>query len=172
MNNQCLFEPSQLDRIEAKLDQLLAKKKPGKPRASKDDYPEWFEELWKAYPKRAGSNPKRKAYHAANTRLNGLNLPNAELFEKANKLGYGTQRYAAFCDATGKTGTEFVMQAATFFGPDKHYENDWTIPAKAEKIPHDDDEMVAWASKKGFRDPKLGESYFQYRKALEAWGRS
>ena len=157
---------AQLDRIEAKLDQLLAKKKPGKPRASKvPTYTAGFTASWLSYPKRAGSNPKAKAYSAYKKRMIELN----DGFEVVQK---GVVRYAKFCDATGKTGTEFVMQAATFFGPDKHYENDWTIPAKAEKIPHDDDEMVKWASEKGFRDPKLGESYFQYRKALEAWGRS
>ena len=45
----------------------------------------------------------------------------------------GAASYRAYCDATGKTGTEFVKQAATFFGPDKHYLELWEIPdAKPE----------------------------------------
>ena len=121
--------PTQLDRIEAKLDQLLAKKKP-KARASKKVlYPFWFESIWAAYPKRAGSNPKAKAWSAINARLKAMSGNDGRYVAHEYML-LGTIKYAKFCDATGKTGTEYVMQAATFFGPDKHYENDWTIPKK------------------------------------------
>ena len=41
----------------------------------------------------------------------------------------GAERYASFCDATGKTGTEYVSQAATFLGPDKRFLEDWALPA-------------------------------------------
>ena len=108
-------------RIEDKLDQLLAKKK-RKPRSATSDYPDWFEDMWINYPKRAGSNPKGRAMTAVSARLQlHTGLYNIDLEQ-------GVERYRKFCDATGKTGTEFVMQAATFFGPDKHYENDWAIP--------------------------------------------
>jgi hypothetical protein len=43
----------------------------------------------------------------------------------------GTRRYAEFCKSTGKVGTEYVMQAATFFGPDQRYLEPWTLPASA-----------------------------------------
>jgi hypothetical protein len=78
----------------------------------------------------------------------------------------GAQRYAAFCDATNKTGTEFVMQAATFFGPDKHYENDWAIPGQKETIPADERECIAWGEKRGIH-PRPGESMWDFRKRLE-----
>ncbi len=37
----------------------------------------------------------------------------------------GVRRYAEFCKTEGKTGTEFVMMAATFCGPDEHYKEKW-----------------------------------------------
>lgn len=40
----------------------------------------------------------------------------------------GTMRYAAFCSATFKVGTEFVKQAATFYGPSLHFEEQWEVP--------------------------------------------
>ena len=116
---------AQLDRIEAKLDQLLAKKKPAKPRLSKAEYPDWFKKLWSAYPKRAGNNPKKSAYSKAKARLDE-NKDGLYWFE----LLKGTQRYKRYCRATEKIDTEYVLQAATFFGTDKGYEKDWTIPKK------------------------------------------
>lgn len=113
----------QLDRIEAKIDTLLAKKKT-KPRASKKhEYSTvWLDKVWRAYPKRSGSNPKHRAYCAWEARVSD-GEGYAEMFA-------GLQRYIHFCAATDILGTCYVMQAATFFGPDKHYENDWTIPKK------------------------------------------
>ena len=123
-------QTAQLDRIEAQNAEILAllkKKKRVSRGATAYQYPEVFEQIWRAYPKRAGGNGKQKAYHAMRGRSVGMSREE-EAFYYANKVFNGVHRYAKFCDATGKTGTEFVMQAATFFGPDKHYENDWTIP--------------------------------------------
>ena len=41
----------------------------------------------------------------------------------------GARRYAEFCRVTGKLETEYVMQAATFFGPDRRYLEAWAAPA-------------------------------------------
>jgi hypothetical protein len=131
----------QLDRIEQMLIKLTAPKKKPVARASKDVYPEWFEELWKAYPKRAGSNPKGRAWFAAQKRNDDYleDSPFNSMIENEGseifRMMCGIERYVAFCEATGKTGTELVLQAATFFGPDKHYENDWTIPAPKHQGP-------------------------------------
>lgn len=38
----------------------------------------------------------------------------------------GINRYAAYCEAN-HTEPRFVKHAATFFGPDRHYLNDWTV---------------------------------------------
>lgn len=120
--NDLFNNQTQLDRIEAKLDLLLAPKKKPKPKSSKSEYPDWFEFMWKVYPKRAGNNPKGKAMSACSARFK----EDKSLCD--SDLSYAVDKYAKFCDATGKTGTELVMHAATFFGPDKHYENSWEIP--------------------------------------------
>jgi len=155
-------EPSQLDRIEAKLDELLArKKKPVKAKSATEEYPGEFLDVWRIYPKRSGSNPKGKAFSAFNKRIDEGDSWH-ELFD-------GAENYHRYCDATGKVGTEFVMQAATFFGPERHYENDWTIPASVTKakVPKDNDEMLSWAVNRGMRQPHQGESWNQYRAYVE-----
>lgn len=82
-----------------------------------------FDAVWQAYPKRAGGNPRAAAVRAYAARLReGVD-------EEA--LLAGTRRYAAFIRATGKERTEYVKQAATFFGPDRHWEEPWDIPATA-----------------------------------------
>lgn len=78
-----------------------------------------FEDAWAKYPDRPG-NSRATALKAWNARI-------AQGVDAAVMLG-GVVRYAAFCDATGKTGTEFVKQAATFFGPGEHYLAGWEKP--------------------------------------------
>lgn len=92
------------------------------PRETAPD-PEWFLDFKLAYPERHGDQGWRKALRAANARM-------AEGHTPQEFIG-GAQRYAAFCAATGKTGTEFVKQAATFLGPDKAFLLPWEIPASA-----------------------------------------
>lgn len=41
----------------------------------------------------------------------------------------GVKRYAAYARVTGSIGTQFVKQAATFFGPDRHFEESWQAPS-------------------------------------------
>jgi biotin operon repressor len=82
-----------------------------------------FEQAWQAYPKRAGGNSKSAAFKAWNARQNDGVKPEAML--------EGVKRYAAYVRATGSTGTQFVKQAATFFGPDRHFDEAWTPPATA-----------------------------------------
>lgn len=95
----------------------------GKPISKKPEYSLDFELVWTEYPKRAGGNPKATAYKHWKARI-------AEGTTPAD-LRAGVQRYAAFIRATGKLGTEYVKQAATFFGPDRHFEESWTPPAAA-----------------------------------------
>lgn len=86
----------------------------------KIEYSPEFLELKAIYPKRCGGNPWPRAFKAYNTRI---------------KQGYtheeikaGLIRYATFCEKTGKTGSEFVLQAATFFGPDERWEEEYELP--------------------------------------------
>ncbi len=90
-------------------------------RTVKREYSPEFETAWQAYPKRAGGNPKPSAYKAWNARLHEGVTP--------ENLLAGVKRYAAFVAATGKLGSEYVKQAATFFGPDRHFDETWQAPS-------------------------------------------
>ncbi|HEY4437652.1 MAG TPA: hypothetical protein VGN40_15995 [Lelliottia sp.] len=91
------------------------------PVAKKNNYPLEFEEVWAIYPKRAGGNSKGDAFKAWNARVKS-GVTQQDIFD-------GVQRYAEFVTATGKLNTEYVKQAATFFGPAGHYAEAWTPPA-------------------------------------------
>jgi uncharacterized protein YdaU (DUF1376 family) len=81
-----------------------------------------FEEFWQAYPPRAGGNPKNRAAKAYSARLHEGHTP--------SEILAGAKRYADFIRDTGKAGTEFVLQAATFLGPDKRFRDEWDKPSK------------------------------------------
>lgn len=72
-----------------------------------------FETCWAKYPKRAGGNSKKAAHKAWAARIReGVT---AEVLDAA------VQAYASEMIAKGKVGTEYVKQAATFFGPNEHW---------------------------------------------------
>lgn len=79
-----------------------------------------FEMAWNFFPKRYGGNPKIKALKAWRARIEA-GVPPQEIID-------GTARYAKFIRATGKEGTEFVQQAATFFGPNQNWKELWETP--------------------------------------------
>ncbi len=82
--------------------------------------PAGFLDAWQLYPKRAGSNPRDRALKAWRARIAEANTE--------DELLSGVRRYAAFVRATSKEGTEYVQQAATFFGPSKGFLEAWTAP--------------------------------------------
>lgn len=87
-----------------------------------DAGPPLFAQAWAQFPKRSGNNPRLDALKAWKARLaQGVN---------PDEMLAGVCRYAAFCDATGKVGTEHIMRGSTFFGPGKPYEQDFTPPQK------------------------------------------
>ena len=98
----------------------------GPTRNAKQDYSPEFEEAWQAYPKRAGGNPKPSAWKSWSARIR-------EGVKPADMLA-GVQRYAAYITATGKANSEYVKQAATFFGPDHHFAESWVAPASSQRI--------------------------------------
>lgn len=96
-------------------------------RSAKQDYSPEFEAAWQAYPKRAGGNSKAAAYKAWKARLkDGV---------KPEDMLAGVKLYAAYVRATDSTGTRYVKQAATFFGPDKHFDEEWLVETPANKAP-------------------------------------
>ncbi|EJO48752.1 replication protein [Enterobacter sp. SST3] len=92
-------------------------------RSSKENYSKEFEQAWQAYPKRAGGNSKAAAWKAWRARIkDGVNT---------EAMLAGVNRYAGYVRATGSAGTQYVKQAATFFGPDRHFEESWQAPSGA-----------------------------------------
>lgn len=91
-------------------------------RVSRETDPAWWLDFKLAYPSRAGDQGWRKAQRAAHARQSEGHTP--------DEFIAGAKRYAAFCEITGKAGTEFVKQAASFLGPDKPFLDPWKPPAK------------------------------------------
>lgn len=96
----------------------------GKPpnRVSRENPPDWLLDFKLAYPARAGDQGWRKAVKAANARISEGHT--------TEEFIAGAKRYHAHMHALGKVGTEFVKQAATFLGPDKHFLEPWPVPTK------------------------------------------
>lgn len=93
-------------------------KNPSAAKAAKfTKYTNEFLMAWDIYPERDGSNPKKRAFFAWRKRVAEGALP--------PDLADGVRRYGAWCEVHDKTGTEFVMQAARFFGPDRPYREPW-----------------------------------------------
>lgn len=84
--------------------------------------PEGFCRARSAYPKRDGGQNWRQAQKAWNARI-------VEGHSVAELLA-GTLAYAEYARRTGKEGTPYVKQASTFYGPDKHFLDDWGPPAE------------------------------------------
>lgn len=98
------------------------KPKPEKPKPP-DPTVERLEELKAIYPKRSGSQPWKRAMTAAGARMKDG--------KTWTQLADGVRRYALYCAETNKLGTEYVMMAATFFGPDEHFTQPWDPPLSA-----------------------------------------
>jgi hypothetical protein len=73
-----------------------------------------FEEAWRQYPKREGSNSKQAAQRAWSARIREGIDPEVLLAAVA--------AYAVAMKAAGNIGTPYVKQASTFFGRDRHFE--------------------------------------------------
>jgi hypothetical protein len=138
-------------RIESKLDLILEiLNKPKRVNGTKrHEYSADFDELWKRYPARSGSNPKSKAWGAVRSRL-AENVP-------IEVLGAGLDRYIAYVEAEGMSGGNFVMQAARFFGINKEYENDWEVSVKTSQ-PKTNKEWYDKAMELGIKSP-AGEGW-------------
>lgn len=78
-----------------------------------------FSIILENYPKRNGDLSKTLGFNAYCARRK-----EGETFEKMLEQ---TKLYQKNCDATGKTGTEFVLMLSTFFGRNKRYAEDWSI---------------------------------------------
>jgi hypothetical protein len=77
-----------------------------------------FDAIWGRYPDRLGGNPKRRALNALRARIR-------EGVETAGIIE-GLDRYIKYLKANDRIGTEYVMQAATFLGPDRRWTEEWS----------------------------------------------
>lgn len=93
---------------------------PDSPGPKPPAYPAEFEATWKVYPRRAGGNPKVAAFKAWQARR--------KAGVTAQELHAGVVRYAGYVRDAGKSGTEYVKQAATFFGPGEHFRDEYEEP--------------------------------------------
>lgn len=75
-------------------------------------YPEAFERIWSEYPQRP-NNPKKPAFKQYQRRL-------LEGVPVLTLLG-AVMNYAGQMRRAGKIGTEFILQAQTFFGPNERW---------------------------------------------------
>jgi hypothetical protein len=89
----------------------------------------WFSEFRRVYPKRSGDQGWTKALRAANARIAEGHTP--------DEMINGATRYLGYCQATERVGSEFVKQAATFLGPDKHFLERWTPPPSKTQVRQD-----------------------------------
>jgi hypothetical protein len=123
----------------------------------RNSYPETFEAFWDLYPARSGGNPKRAAFKAWNARIREGVDP--------QQMVKGAADYAAYCEAMEQDGTPYVMQAATFLGPDYRFLEDYTPPPA--KKPKTNDEWLALANEKGIQ-ARVGESMTEFKKRVNA----
>jgi hypothetical protein len=87
--------------------------------------PDWIE-LWRVYPELAGEQSPSEAAEQWLARIGEGCTPQEMLA--------GLHRYRANCEAVGRLGTQFVMHAKKFLGPEKHFSKPWPLPAtKADK---------------------------------------
>ena len=84
------------------------------------NYSAEFERAWDAYPKRAGGNSKKAAFRAWSATLKRC--------KDAASMIAAVERYAAYARERGIENTEYVMMAATFFGPAERWKDDYTRP--------------------------------------------
>jgi hypothetical protein len=110
---------------EAEVKAEASKKNPDRAAAQ----PDRFVEIRAVYPKRSGSHRWQDAHKHYRARL-----AEGDYHETIKE---GVARYAAFVKASGKDGTEYVMQAATFLGKNRAYLEPWTPPPSKAQVKQD-----------------------------------
>jgi uncharacterized protein YdaU (DUF1376 family) len=120
----CSTMPSDPIRSESGTEPKPTKNTSARKRARESEEPEGFAEFRKTFPIRAGSQPWQRAVKCWRARISeGASV---------SEILAGARRYAAYISATGKERTDMVLQAATFLGPDRHYQNLYPAPKAAE----------------------------------------
>jgi len=144
------------------MDTYKVTKRQRKAQTPTNAYTDDFNCLWNIYPKRVGSNSKVDAYRAYRARI-------------ANDSSHqvimdGVVRYKAHCEATKSIGTKYVLQASTFMGKSEHYLNAWEVTKEMTmiKLPANNDDLMAFASKYKLPQPPTGMKWPAYRELLQS----
>lgn len=124
---------------------------------AKPNYSPEFETWWALYPKRAGGNSKHDAWNQFQARLRA-----GETFQA---MLDGLKRYRAYCEATQKVGSDYVMQAVRFLGKSRQYLETWEIP-KAQPRTSGKPETVFPAPKTYVPEPEVPRSPEATKKML------
>jgi hypothetical protein len=115
---------------------------------------DWLDQLKRAYPRRCGA----QGWGALPRLIHRLLCGNAT-FEQ---LKAAADSYRGHCEREGLSGTNFVMQARTFFGRDNWWQESYEPEAKP-KLPHQIALERRWqalkerADQTGFRNPTAVE---------------
>jgi hypothetical protein len=119
----CLQHACSESESEAEAEAEAEAAPPNRPPQGGAPEPPEFLQAWSEYPRRSGGNPRKPGLSAWKARVREGRTTPADALE-------AVRRYRTWCEATGKIGTETVMQFASFFGQQKEgYLQDWTQPA-------------------------------------------
>lgn len=99
---------------------LTTNQEPSTIKKQKPEVSDDFEQAWSAYPKRPGAS-KADALKAWTARIREGSRP--------EDMVAGVHRYAEYIRKDG-TEPRYIKQPATFFGPGKHYEDQWAFTPK------------------------------------------
>jgi len=149
-------------------------KKPKKRREIKQEgYTDDFINLWTLYNFK-GKGSKQDAFKQYNLRLDEFKGSDAKQAYAYEEMVYGIKAYEKFINAT----EQFSMQMCRFLGKSKHYKNDWSIPDNVvkknrvkqewEKIPDNDNHLIGFIEKYGFKKCSSGETVFDTRNRLRS----
>ena len=114
-------------------DDILPVHSSSKQQSQKSKHENEFTDWWDIYPRRAGSNPRARASTMYCARRKE-GVTDTDLFD-------GVKRYRRYCEATDRVGTEYVMQACRWLGPNEEgWTQDWTAPKR--KLTKDEEEEI------------------------------
>jgi len=141
---------------------VTKRQKKKQPKAVTNAYTDDFNDLWLIYPQRVGSNSKVDAFRAYNARITEK-VPHTDIMQ-------GVRRYNGFCVANGSINTCYVLQACTFMGKSHHYLNKWEVTKEMTmiKLPTNNDDLMAFATKHNLPQPGAGQSWPNYRELLQS----
>jgi hypothetical protein len=113
-----------LEKERERQEQIEKEKNIGRSQATRPTANSSFQEFWKVYPKRSGTNPKAPAFQRFQAAVRG-GAPPAEIIA-------GARRYADHMRAEKKIGTEFVKQSMTWISQRLWEDYAATAPPEAD----------------------------------------